>query len=289
MNGILIIDKPSDWTSHDVVAKLRGLLRIRRIGHGGTLDPMATGVLPVFIGRATRAVMFCEDYDKSYTARLALGIETDTQDTTGNILTERDAAHIAFSDIEALLPRFSGEILQIPPMYSAIKIGGKKLYELARRGIETERPARPVTIHALSLRQDDSGFILDVTCSKGTYIRTLCHDIGQALGCGAAMSALRRTRVGPFTLGDAVSLHTVENAVKSGDVEGLIRPVDTLFSAYPAITVNEAQKKRCLAGAAFPIKAEEGLYRVYDAGQGFLMLGRVENGAMKTVRSFFEA
>ena len=182
MNGILIIDKPAGWTSHDVVAKLRGLLRTRRIGHGGTLDPMATGVLPVFIGRATRAVMFCEDFDKSYTARLELGVVTDTQDTTGTVLSRTDASYVTLSDIEAVLPRFSGEIMQVPPMYSAIKVGGKKLYELARRGIETERQPRPVTIHDLKARQDDGGFILDVTCSKGTYIRTLCHDIGRLSG-----------------------------------------------------------------------------------------------------------
>jgi len=288
MNGILIIDKPQGWTSHDVVAKLRGLLRIRRIGHGGTLDPMATGVLPVFIGRATRAVMFCEDFDKEYTARLQLGIVTDTQDTTGSILSQSDASGVTLTDILAVLPRFTGEIMQVPPMYSAVKVGGKKLYELARRGIEAERPARPVTIHALTARQDEGGFILDVACSKGTYVRTLCHDIGQVLGCGAAMSALRLTRVGPFTLGDAVGLDAVQDAAQKGKAESLVRPVDTLFAAYPAVTINEAQKKRCLSGSAFPIDAQDGLYRVYDAGQTFLMLGRVENGAMKTVRSFFQ-
>lgn len=288
MNGILIIDKPSDWTSHDVVARLRGLLKVRRVGHGGTLDPLATGVLPVFIGRATRAVAFCEDFDKSYTARITFGLVTDTQDITGEVLSKADAGHITLSGLEAVLPRFRGEIMQTPPMYSAIKVGGKKLYELARKGIETERPARPVTIHALTARQDAEGFLLDVTCSKGTYIRTLCHDIGQALGCGAVMSALRRTRVGPFTLEDAVTLEAVEQAARAGSAESLIRPVDTLFSSLPAITVTDNQKKRCLSGSPFPVDAEEGLYRVYDKGRNFLMLGRVEKGTMKTVRGFFE-
>lgn len=288
MNGILIIDKPTGWTSHDVVARLRTLLKQRRVGHGGTLDPLATGVLPVFIGRATRAVAFCEDYDKSYTARLALGLVTDTQDITGEVLSKSDPGPITLSDIEAVLPRFRGEILQTPPMYSAIKVGGKKLYELARKGIEMERPPRPVTIHALSVRQDEEGFVLDVTCSKGTYIRTLCHDIGQALGCGAAMSALRRTRVGPFTLEDAVTLEAVEQAARAGEAERLIRPVDSLFGAYPAFTVSGSQIKRCLNGSPFPVNAAEGFYRVYDADRNFLMLGRVEKGTMITVRSFFE-
>ena len=185
-NGILIIDKPQDWTSMDVCARLRRCLGERRIGHAGTLDPMATGVLPVFVGRATRAVEFASEGQKEYLAGLRLGLVTDTQDTSGAVLEERPAA-VTPGELEAVLPRFRGPIQQVPPMYSAIKIQGKKLYERARKGREVERPPRPITIHSLTV-EDVLGpdrFLIRVRCSKGTYVRTLCHDIGQALGCGA--------------------------------------------------------------------------------------------------------
>ena len=186
MQGILIVDKPMDWTSFDVVAKLRGVLGTRKLGHSGTLDPMATGVLPVFVGQATRAVSFAETGDKEYVAGLRLGCVTNTQDTSGDVLEQRPV-HVTRQELEALLPRFTGEVMQVPPMYSAIKINGQKLYQLARQGKEVERPARPVTIHELEvLGQDESGdWLLRILCSKGTYVRTLCHDMGQALGCGA--------------------------------------------------------------------------------------------------------
>ena len=196
MNGILIVDKPAGWTSHDVVAKLRGLLGEKRIGHGGTLDPMATGVLPVFVGRATRAVEFMENAGKEYEALLRPGLETDTQDTTGRVLRETPVKLTA-AELEAVLPAFCGEIEQLPPMYSAIKVQGKKLYEYARKGQEAERKPRRVTIERLELLGERKGdFLLRVACSKGTYIRTLCADIGEKLGCGAAMAGLRRTRAG---------------------------------------------------------------------------------------------
>ena len=193
-NGILIIDKPSDWTSMDVCAKLRGVFHEKRIGHGGTLDPMATGVLPVFVGRATRAVEFAAESDKEYIAVLQLGVITNTQDSTGEILEQRPVT-AGREELSALLPRFTGPLEQIPPMYSAIKIGGKKLYELARKGQEVDRPARKITIHHLELLEEDPGqpdaYFLRIRCSKGTYIRTLCHDMGQALGCGGVMAALQ--------------------------------------------------------------------------------------------------
>ena len=193
-NGIIIIDKPQDWTSMDVCAKLRGVLGERRIGHAGTLDPMATGVLPVFVGRATRAVEFAERGDKEYVAGLKLGRVTDTQDTSGNTLEEHPV-EVTAEQVKAVLPQFTGDILQVPPMYSAIKINGKKLYELARKGREVERSARPVTIHSLTLEGQTAPdeFTIRVKCSKGTYVRTLCHDLGAALGCGGCMSSLRRT------------------------------------------------------------------------------------------------
>ena len=203
-NGIIIIDKPQDWTSMDVCAKLRGVLGERRIGHAGTLDPMATGVLPVFVGRATRGVEFAERGDKEYVAGLKLGIVTDTQDTSGNTLEEHPVA-VTAEQVKAVLPQFTGDILQVPPMYSAIKINGKKLYELARKGREVERPARPVTIHALTLEGQiaPDEFTIRVKCSKGTYVRTLCHDIGAALGCGGCMSSFRRTLACGFALQEA--------------------------------------------------------------------------------------
>ena len=218
-NGILIIDKPAGWTSMDVCAKLRGMFHEKRVGHAGTLDPMATGVLPVFLGRATRAVEFAADSDKEYIAGLKLGVITNTQDTTGEILEERPV-EVGKEQLCQVLERFTGDIEQIPPMYSAIKVGGKKLYELARKGKEVERKPRPVTIHALEVLDDappeGSDYLLRVACSKGTYVRTLCHDIGQALGCGGCMSSLRRVKAAGFTLSDSVTLQAVQEAVDRG-------------------------------------------------------------------------
>ena len=203
-SGIIVIDKPSDWTSMDVCAKLRGRFHEKRVGHGGTLDPMATGVLPVFLGRATRAVTFASESEKEYQFGLKLGVVTNTQDVTGEIVRQTPFTGTA-EDLLAVLPKFRGDIQQVPPMYSAIKINGQKLYDLARKGREVERAPRPVTIHALEL-EDQLGpdeFLLRVRCSKGTYVRTLCHDIGAAVGCGGCMSSLRRTMAAGFTLAAA--------------------------------------------------------------------------------------
>ena len=287
MNGLLIIDKQADWTSHDVIAKLRGILKEKRIGHGGTLDPMATGVLPVFIGRATRAVPFCEAFDKEYIAGLRLGLVTDTQDTTGTILAQNDVS-VAKQDVEKVIQGFIGQQQQLPPMYSAVKVGGTRLYQLARRGIEAERKPRNITIHDIEiLSHTGNDWLLRLVCSKGTYVRTICHDIGQLLGCGGTMCSLRRTRAGIFTLDEAVTLKQVEAVSITGRVEDIVNPVDTLFGGYPRISINEQQKLKCLNGNAFPIQTEGGLYRVYDQNGFFLMLGRVENGTMHTVKSFF--
>ena len=214
MTGIIIVNKPEGWTSHDIVAKLRRILGERRIGHGGTLDPMATGVLPVFVGRATRAVEFMENADKEYVAALRLGISTDTQDTTGNVISEKPA-NVSWEELESVLDRFRGEIEQLPPMYSAIKVDGKKLYEYARKGAEIERKTRKITIHELEVvgQREDGDFLLRVVCSKGTYIRALCSDIGDALGCGGAMSALVRTRAGAYRIETA---HAMEDIIAAG-------------------------------------------------------------------------
>jgi len=232
INGVLIIDKPEGWTSHDVVAKLRGALRIKRIGHGGTLDPMATGVLPVFIGTSTRLSGTSTEADKEYIAGLKLGIVTDTQDTTGNVLSENDVTCSA-DELRVVLSRFLGPQKQIPPMYSAKKQGGKKLYELARKGIEVAREPRDINVFDLEIleRQGDvtggRGFVnplvnIRVKCSKGTYVRTLCHDIGASLGCGAAMSSLRRLKSGNYTIEDAHTLEKVLESIKENTFDKLL-------------------------------------------------------------------
>lgn len=286
LGGVLVVDKPTDWTSMDVCAKLRGVFGQKRVGHGGTLDPMATGVLPVFLGRATRAVEYVTEGEKEYIAALRLGVTTDTQDTTGNILEERPV-DVTGERLRAVLEQFTGEIQQIPPMYSAIKIDGKKLYELARKGKEVERKPRPITIHALELLDwPDAGedFKLRVVCSKGTYVRTLCHDIGEALGCGGCMSALRRTRVGAFHIGEAV---TMETLVDADDPWQFVRPVEDCFS-QPPVTIRGAALKRARNGNPFPLKEPAGEYKVFDENGDFLLLGRCDGGECRIVKSFYE-
>jgi len=284
MDGIVIVDKPAGWTSQDVTARLRRVYATRRIGHGGTLDPMATGVLPVFVGRATRAVEFFEHAEKRYEACLLLGVTTDTEDTTGAVL-ERNEVSVTDGQIEQALRQFRGQIQQVPPMYSAVKIGGQKLCDLARKGREVERPARTVTIFDLTVTgREGNSLFLSVHCSKGTYIRTLCKDIGAALGCGGCMASLRRTGAGAYTIGQAVPLETL---LKSGRPEEYLRPVDSLFSGYPVLRVTANQEKCCRNGAAFSLNAPEGRYRVYSQQGEFLMLGRVSGSVMETVKSFF--
>ncbi len=286
MNGIIIIDKPMDWTSQDVVSKLRGALHTKRIGHGGTLDPMATGVLPVFVGRATRAVEFFEHAEKSYEAVLQLGLTTDTEDIWGNVLTLQEA-FVTGSQLEQVLQQFRGQIQQIPPMYSAIKIGGQKLCDLARRGKEVERKPRTVTIHELTLlSMEADGIHLRVRCSKGTYIRTLCKDIGAALGCGGCMAQLRRISAGEYTIQNAVALRDV---VESSTPEQFLLPIDSMFRCYPAVTLTANQEKRCRNGNSFSIALEPGTYRAYGQDGEFLMLAEVADGVMSTIKSFFEA
>ena len=285
MNGIVIVDKPQGWTSQDVAARLRRVFNTRRIGHGGTLDPMATGVLPVFVGRGTRAVEFFEHAEKIYETILKPGITTDTEDITGTVLTQTEVS-LTKEQVEAVLPRFRGEILQIPPMYSALKVNGQKLYDLARKGIEVERKPRPITIHELTLLDiTPEGIRLRVHCSKGTYIRTLCTDIGQALGCGGCMAALRRVAAGAYTAEEAVALDTL---LETDDPEQYLRPVDSMFTQHPAVTLTENQEKRCRNGNSFSIQLADGTYRVYGKNGEFLALSQVDNGIMSTTKSFFE-
>ncbi len=285
MNGIVIIDKPMDWTSQDVTARLRRVFNTRRIGHGGTLDPMATGVLPVFVGRATRGVEFFEHAEKTYEATLRLGLTTDTEDISGTVLTKQPC-HVTAEELEAVLPAFRGEILQVPPMYSALKINGQKLVDLARKGKEVARQPRPITIHELTLLgQEEDGFRLRVRCSKGTYIRTLCKDIGEALGCGGCMAALRRVQAGEYTISEAVPLETL---LETEHPEDYLRPVDSMFRNYPAVTLTENQEKRCRNGNAFSVKHPDGTYRAYSAAGEFLMLAQVSVCVMSTIKSFWE-
>ncbi len=284
-DGIIIINKPQDWTSMDVCAKLRGIFREKRVGHAGTLDPMATGVLPVFIGQATKAVSFAEDGKKEYCARLRLGVVTDTQDIWGTVLSEAEA-DVTEDKLRAALPRFVGEIEQIPPMYSAIKVQGQKLYDLARKGVEVERKPRRITIEELELlpRGENGDWGLRVVCSKGTYIRTLCHDIGAALGCGGCMSALTRTMAAGYTLDEAV---TLDEAQERGTE--LLRPVDSLFRQHPAYAITDAETER-RSRCGNPIHAgdlTEGIYRVYGRDGAFLALSRCESGVLTSIKNFF--
>ena len=287
-NGIVIIDKPAGWTSMDVCAKLRGILKTKKIGHAGTLDPMATGVLPVFVGQATRAVSFAEGGEKEYVAGLRLGRTTNTQDTEGQTLTQSPVT-VGREELEAVLPRFTGEISQIPPMFSAIKINGQKLYDLARQGKEVERKARAVTIFALEVVEQvsETDYILRIRCSKGTYVRTLCHDIGQALGCGGCMFSLRRTMAAGFTLDESV---TLEQMQEGG--EALLRPTDSLFRDRPDYRLKtEKQEERCRNGNPFFIQENlpEGEYRIYGREGAFLCLSRLQGGTMTSLKNFFGA
>lgn len=285
MDGIVIVDKPQGWTSQDVTARLRRVFGTRRIGHGGTLDPMATGVLPVFVGRATRAVEFFEHAEKTYETVLRLGITTDTEDMTGTVLTEEK---VSFTEeqLQETLAAFRGEILQVPPMYSALKVNGQKLCDLARKGKTVERQPRPITIHELTLvEQGENTLRLRVRCSKGTYIRTLCKDIGEKLGCGGCMESLRRVAAGEYTIDEAVPLQTL---LDTEEPEKYLRDVDTMFRNYPAVTLTANQETRCRNGNAFSVSLAPGAYRAYSQGGEFLMLAKVDGGVMSTIKSFFQ-
>lgn len=269
INGIINIHKTAGFTSHDVVAKMRGICGQKKIGHTGTLDPQATGVLPVCLGSATKVCDMLTDRDKEYVAELLLGVTTDTQDTTGEILETRHVDESSFSAerIKEAVMSFLGSYEQLPPMYSAIKVNGKKLYELAREGREVERKTRNVTIHELEILEVRLPVIkFRAACSKGTYIRTLCADIGERLSCGGAMQSLVRTRAGGFFLKDAVSLETLQELRDTGRLEDVVLPVDSVFAEYPDLHVSEGQRKLLENGNPFlPEHTVEGT--VYAAGQ----------------------
>ena len=285
MDGILNIDKPPGWTSHDVVAKLRSLLKIRRIGHTGTLDPAATGVLVVCIGKATRVAEYLVERDKEYRAVLRLGATTDTQDGTGQVLEQHDTDQVTPAQLHAVIPQFTGDILQTPPMYSAVKINGVPLYKLARSGQTVPRAARPVHIYHLAVGEIcGTDVTMHVTCSKGTYIRTLCNDIGAELGVGGHMHQLTRLRVGPFQLSDALSIDTVEQLYREQRIEASLHHTDAALHDFPAIDVIEPTVTRVRHGAG--VRAEEVtailgagtsgmLVRIRELRRGLLALGRL--------------
>ena len=289
-SGILIIDKPAGWTSMDVCAKVRGIFHEKRVGHGGTLDPMATGVLPVFVGQATRGVEFAENGQKEYVAGLRLGQVTDTQDVTGTTLETRPVTADRAA-LESLLPRFLGEQDQIPPMYSAVKVGGQKLYDLARKGQVVERKPRRITIYELELLAQESAtdYLLRCRCSKGTYIRTLCHDIGRQLGCGGTLYALRRTMAAGFRLDQAVTLEAVQ-AQAAHAAEGADRAVERI-EEYPALPLTSGLlEKRVRCGNPITLPGTpDGIYRVYSRDRQFLCLSRAAGGTLTSIKNFFGA
>lgn len=248
MDGILIIRKEKGYTSHDVVAKLRGILHMKKIGHTGTLDPEAEGVLPVALGKATRLVEMLTEKEKTYEALLHLGIETDTQDMTGTIVKEVPVT-VTEEEVSSVIRGFLGEQMQIPPMYSALKVGGKKLYELAREGKTIEREPRPVHFYEIEILEMTLPYVrFSVTCSKGTYIRTLCHDIGAALGCGGCMEELKRTKAGRFTLEESHTLGEIQQAADEGTVSGMLLDMEEVLKEYPRICCNSFGDRLLLNG-----------------------------------------
>lgn len=298
MTGVLILDKPAEFTSFDAVAVCRRLCHERKIGHTGTLDPMATGVLPLLLGKATRAASLLEDTDKEYEAGFQLGVSTDTEDSTGKVLATSDTP-VSKEALEALLPRFRGEIMQVPPMYSAVSKDGKRLYELARKGIEVEREARPITIYRLELTGYDETTregTLRVSCSKGTYIRTLIADLAKAAGSLGVMTALRRTHACGFTLADAVTLDEARALSEAGTLEEKLRPVESLFIHLPEVAVSAAQAVRFQNGGQLDLSRiarfrrekpeEEQAFRVKGEDGAFLGLGKIEKQQMAILKLF---
>ena len=285
MNGIIVIDKENGYTSFDVVAKMRRICGEKKIGHTGTLDPMATGVLPILIGNATKAQSLLPESDKEYEATFSFGITTDTLDITGKVLSQTES-NVKSEDLEAVLPQFRGDIMQLPPMYSAVSKDGVRLYELARKGLVTEREARPITVYKLDLLNFDeqlqSAQIL-VKCSKGTYIRSICDDIGQVLGCGAVMTSLRRVTACGYTLDDAITLDKAKDLSEKVMLEEYLRPTESVFACYPSVKVTEAQAVRFKNGGGLMLSrtdvddnSENGAYyRVYNSSDVFLGLGYV--------------
>lgn len=284
MNGILCVNKPQDFTSFDVVAKLRGIMHIRRLGHGGTLDPMATGVLPVFVGAATKACDIMPDSTKSYLAGFRLGFTSDTQDVWGEVQARSDMG-VTAEELNAVLPGFTGKIMQLPPMYSAVQVNGQRLYDLARKGIEVEREAREIEVSSLTLTEYDPASRegkLAIECGKGTFIRTIINDIGERLGCGGIMTSLVRTSSCGFTLGECHTLDEIQHAADTDTLEQLIQPTDRVFSVYPELRLGEAQTRMYRSGVKLDlarvrgVRADSDIYRIYGSDGAFIGLARAD-------------
>lgn len=281
MTGIILLDKPNNMTSFSAVNRVRRLLSVKKAGHTGTLDPMATGVLPIALSNCTRFIDLLPVHDKGYVATARLGVTTDTLDSTGTVLSESEVK-VTREQLESVLKKYTGEIEQIPPMYSAISKDGKRLYELARQGIEIEREARKITIYSLSLGSFDGDcFSISVECSAGTYIRSLIDDIGKDLGCGAIMTDLRRTSANGFSINNCVTLEELEKAVNDGMADKYITPIEKCFDTYSEIVVTEGQAKRFSNGGELSRdrlkdNIPDGIYRVYSPDRLFLGLGEIE-------------
>lgn len=299
IHGVVNINKEKGYTSHDVVAKLRGIVGQKKIGHTGTLDPDATGVLPVCLGKATKLCDMLTDKDKTYETVMLLGKTTDTQDISGTVLSEASISDIDETMVTKCIGEFVGDYLQMPPMYSALKVNGKKLYELARQGIEVERKKRPVVIHEIHILEIDLPRVrMEISCSKGTYIRTLCHDIGQKLGCGACMEELTRTKVGRFELADSFNLQQVEEMKESGRLEEIIVPIDAMFSEYEAVTIKKEFAAFAYNGNLFMPKhicekitlTDGKQVRVYDEEGSFIAIYafQKEKWMFQIVKMFFD-
>lgn len=302
MNGIINVYKEQGFTSHDVVAKLRGILHMKKIGHTGTLDPDAVGVLPVCLGKGTRLVDMITDWGKTYEAVMLLGTTTDTQDISGAVLEKKDV-HVTEVQVMDACNSFVGEYDQIPPMYSAIKQNGHKLYELARKGIEVERKPRRITIHSLhindiNLTEENPTVTFTVECSKGTYIRTLCEDIGKKLGCGACMQKLTRTRVGQFGIDDSLTLNQISALCLKGEFDNRVTAIDEMFPSYQKIVVLDEFGKLLYNGNKFGInvlkQAEEleflnaEMYRVYNEKSQFVGIYRYDSGLFILEKMFYD-
>lgn len=285
-NGIIVLDKPKGKTSHDMVYFMRRLTGVKKVGHTGTLDPDATGVLPMCIGNATRAADMLTLSDKRYRAKFILGISTDTQDISGNVIANKE---IKVSDEEtaAAIKSFVGEYEQLPPMYSAIKQNGRKLYELAREGKTAERKRRRVNIKSIDIISTGRECEIDVLCSKGTYIRTLCADIGEKLGCGAAVSELRRTQTGIFKIDEAYTCAELEALSAEERLSEAVISVDSMFCEYPEIRLTANQTKSVCNGVIMTYHMPDGLYRVYGSDGSFICLGRIKDEKIKTEKSFW--
>lgn len=299
IHGVINIHKEKGFTSHDVVAKLRGIVGQKKIGHTGTLDPDATGVLPVCLGKATKLCDMLTDKDKTYETVLLLGKTTDTQDISGTVLSEKTCDGIDNDAVMRCIGEFVGEYLQIPPMYSALKVNGKKLYELARAGIEVERKARPVVIHEIRIKEIALPRVrMEVSCSKGTYIRTLCHDIGEKLGCGGCMEELVRTKVSRFTLKDSYTLEEVEQKKEDGTLSEILVPIDAMFEQYPSVMLKPPYESLVYNGNIFlekhiekPEKLSDGDYvRVYSHSNRFIAIYAYQQKEkmFKIVKMFFD-